>query len=252
MQSLDIPHPQYAIIQSMYKDPQQINRAIENMKMLDHKIQLDGGAEVRLAQMVTGYLIAELTKNSFDKKKQSIEGKSVIVQGVGTVGGAAAYYLHQMGAKIIGLVDAYAAVIDKNGFSNESLVDLLKTFSIRNTFTKTVDHYSFYEAIKNYKISIFIPAAGSYLVNDAVADLLIQQQCELVVSGSNIPFENDAVEKHLLKYMQVIPSYVSSGGMACALSVLLHDDATIQSPMDVLSAIKRSASGCWYGRPAFC
>ena len=89
-------------------------------------------------------------------------------------------------------------------------------------------------------------------MNDAVADLLIQQQCELVVSGSNIPFENDAVEKHLLKYMQVIPSYVSSGGMACALSVLLHDDATIQSPMDVLSAIKRSASGCWYGRPAFC
>lgn len=240
LKSLDIPHPQYGIIQSIYKNPEKINLAIRRMTWLDQNIVLKSGESIRLSQMVTGFLIAHLIKNAFDMLNLSLNNTSVVIQGVGTVGSASAYYLHQLGAKIIGLMDVDSAIIDENGFGEVSLIKLLKNFSIKKTFSSScmINHDIFYQSLKNHPISIFVPAAGSYLVDEKVAELLIEQSCKLIVSGSNIPFKNSDVREMLKKHVAIIEPYISSGGMACALSVLLNHENTIQSPEDILDAIK--------------
>ncbi len=243
LKSIDIPHPQYGIIQSIYNDSSKINQVIQRMKLLDQSLILDDGCDVRLCQMVTGYLIANLVKNYFGRAHSPLEGAEVVVQGVGTVGSAAAYYLHQMGAKIIGLMDVDSAIIDENGFSSASLTKLLKNFSIKKTFSSTsiINHDIFYQSLKKNAFPIFIPAAGSYLVNEKMAELLIEQSCKLIVSGSNIPFKNSTVLQKLKESMTIIDPYISSGGMACAFSLILNLENALQTPKDVLDAIKEKS-----------
>jgi glutamate dehydrogenase/leucine dehydrogenase len=106
-----------------------------------------------------------------------------------------------------------------------------------------MDHHEFYREIHNHSIALFIPAAGSYWVDEKLAQLLIQCRCQLIVSGANIPFKNAQVLKNLKQHMRVVESYMSSGGMACALSVLLNHKHAIQTPEEVLHAIDGVACG---------
>ena len=57
-----------------------------------------------------------------------IKGKKAIVQGFGNVGSAAAFYLAEMGAKIVGIIDRDGGLINENGFSFEE--NLLTCYSI--------------------------------------------------------------------------------------------------------------------------
>jgi glutamate dehydrogenase/leucine dehydrogenase len=235
LNNIGIPHPQYGIIQSVCDTPKKISDVINRMMLLDKKIKLGNKVPVSVAQMATGYLIAQLAKNTYDKRGQEMLGQNVVVQGVGTVGSAAAYYLNQMGAKVVGLVDHDGGVIDQHGFSDKILTDLLATLSIKKTFAKVLSHQDFYQLLTTNHIDLFIPAAGSYLVNDKIADVLIQQQCQLIISGANIPFENNSIEHKLSTHMEIIPAFIASGGMACAFSALLQTEIKITKPQDILN-----------------
>jgi glutamate dehydrogenase/leucine dehydrogenase len=43
------------------------------------------------------------------------------VQGFGNVGSAAAFYLAQMGAKVVGIIDRDGGIINENGFTFEEI-----------------------------------------------------------------------------------------------------------------------------------
>lgn len=232
LKKLGIPHPQYGIVQSLYKDPEKINKIIQRLKLLKKEIVVVGQVKVTVAQMATGYLIAELVKS------KGVKNKSVVIQGVGTVGSAAAYYLNKYGYKIIGLIDKQDAVMNVDGVSNNSLIKLLKTFSLKQSCNHVLDHKDFLANLENQDIPIFIPAAGSYLINETMADLLLKKKCELIASGANIPFKNDSIKQRLEKKIDIIASYISSGGIGYAFSVLMNDKIEINQAEDVLSVMK--------------
>ena len=54
----------------------------------------------------------------------NVEGKRAVVQGFGNVGAAAAYYLSQMGVKIVGIIDSESGVINEDGFSFKEVQDM--------------------------------------------------------------------------------------------------------------------------------
>jgi glutamate dehydrogenase/leucine dehydrogenase len=242
LKSQGIPHPQFGIIQSIYKDPAKINQAIDRMQLLNAPVSLEGRVNAPVVQLATGFLIAELAKAAYQQKGKSLEGESVVIQGVGTVGSAAAFYLQALGAKVIGLVDKEAAVIDKDGFSAEQLSRLVATRSIQQTFTNTLTQQDFYLQIQQYPFAIFIPAGGSYLIDDALAQLLQQQQCQLILSGANVPFASQQLEKQMAKQIHVLPSYITSGGIACAFSALIQDEIRVQSAKDIFNFIKKKVN----------
>ena len=51
----------------------------------------------------------------------TINGKRAIVQGFGNVGSAAAYYLTQLGAKVVGIIDRVGGVINEDGFDMDEI-----------------------------------------------------------------------------------------------------------------------------------
>ena len=57
-----------------------------------------------VADMITGYGVAESVKHYYDIWGGNIKGKRVIVQGWGNVGSAGAYYLAREGAIIVGII----------------------------------------------------------------------------------------------------------------------------------------------------
>jgi len=231
LKDMGIPHPQYGIVQSLYKDSKKTDEMIARLKLLKQKIVLENQVEVTVAQMATGYLIAELVKS------KQVTSKSVVIQGVGTVGSAAAYYLNKAGYKIIGLIDKENAVISAEGISIKSIISLLKSFSLKHSCDLVIDHKTFFSNIKKYSVPIFIPAAGSYLIDEALANVLLNQKCELMVSGANIPFKNKAIKQRLEKTIDIIPSYISSGGIGYAFSLLMNDQININKAEDILDAI---------------
>jgi signal transduction histidine kinase len=70
-----------------------------------------------VADLITGYGVSESVKHFYKIYKDSnIQGKRVIVQGFGNVAGAAAFYLAQQGALIVGIIDKDGGIIDENGY----------------------------------------------------------------------------------------------------------------------------------------
>ena len=77
-----------------------------------------------VADMITGYGVAEAVRHYYNIYGGDVKGKRAIVQGFGNVGSAAAYYLAQMGAKVVGIIDRDGGLINKEGFSFEEIKEL--------------------------------------------------------------------------------------------------------------------------------
>ena len=71
--------------------------------------------------MITGFGVAEAVRHYYAIYGGEVRCKIAIVQGFGNVGSAAAYYLAEMGAKVVGIIDRDGGVINENGFSFEEI-----------------------------------------------------------------------------------------------------------------------------------
>lgn len=57
-----------------------------------------------IADMITGFGVAEAVRHYYDIYGGNVKGKKAIVQGFGKVGSAAAFYLADMGVQIVGII----------------------------------------------------------------------------------------------------------------------------------------------------
>ncbi len=117
-------HPQEGVFNGHFqpREAQKINRigqlrqgvlkAIE-----DPTYSPDVNKKYVVADMITGFGVAESVKHYYDIYGGKLKDKRVIVQGWGNVGSAGAYYLAQEGAKIVGIIDRVGGLINADGFS---------------------------------------------------------------------------------------------------------------------------------------
>lgn len=160
------------------------------------------------------YGIRELcnVKEDMDKLGLStgIEGKKVIVQGLGNVGYHAAKFFYEAGAKIVGLAEYEGGIYNENGLDLEKVVAHRKsTGSILN-----------FEGSNNYKNSgdvlemacdILIPAALENVINASNADRI---QAKIIGEGANGPLTPEADEILNKKGVIVVPDmYLNAGGV---------------------------------------
>src|SRR5699024_12315902 len=91
---------------------------------------LDGsfGGETATAKGVTICIQAEVKIKDFE-----IEGAKVVVQGLGDAGSYLANYLHEAGAIIVGIPDAYGALHDADGLDIDCLLDRRDSFGTVTT-----------------------------------------------------------------------------------------------------------------------
>ena len=180
----------------------------------------DVSRKYTVADMITGYGVAEAVKHYYDIYGGDVTEKTAVVQGFGNVGSAAAFYLSQMGVKIIGIIDRVGGLIKEEGFSFEEIKELFL-----NKDGNTLRHPNLIpfeemnEKVWNLKADIFAPCAASRLVTREQLEGLINAGLEMISSGANVPFaDKEIFFGPIMEYadekVSVIPDFIANCGMA--------------------------------------
>ena len=230
-------HPQEGVFNGHYqpREAQKINRigqlrqgvlkAIE-----DEKYSPDVNKKYVVADMITGYGVAESVKHYYDIYGRDLKGKRVIVQGWGNVGSAGAYYLAQEGAKIVGIIDRVGGLINENGFSFEEIKQLF--INKNGNALNATNMLSFDEVnarIWNLQSEVFIPCAASRLITKEQVDSMINSGIEVIAAGANVPFADPEIffgpiADYTDEKISVIPDFISNCGMARVFAYLMGND----------------------------
>ncbi|NND94194.1 MAG: Glu/Leu/Phe/Val dehydrogenase [Flavobacteriales bacterium] len=187
-----------------------------------------------VADLITGYGVAESVRHFYSIYGGSLVDKKVIIQGWGNVGSAAAYYLAQEGASIVGIIDRAGGIIRPDGLSLEEV----KTLFLRKDGNKlnSPDIISFEEVnekIWDMDAEVFLPCAASRLVSEDQVDRLISKSLEVISCGANVPFADPeifygSIAEKVDNSVSLIPDFISNCGMARVFAYLMGGDAEIE------------------------
>lgn len=183
-----------------------------------------------VADMITGYGVAESVKHFYDIYGGEVKGKRVIVQGWGNVGSAGAYYLAQQGAKIVGIIDRVGGLINEEGFTFEEIKDL---FLNKNGNELVANNLLSFEEVNakiwDVKAEVFIPCAASRLITEDQLNRMIAAGVEVIAAGANVPFADPQIffgpiAELADSKIAVIPDFISNCGMARVFAYLMSND----------------------------
>ena len=209
-----------------------INQLKEGVPLIvrDKKLTPNPNKDYSVGDLITGYGVSEAILHYYTIYGGKVEGKRVIIQGWGNVAGAAAYYLAQAGAIIVGIIDISGGVINKDGYTLEEIKSLLENRS--SNFLEAENILSFEKANKeiwSLGTEIFVPAAASRLLTKAQLDAMIDNGLEVISSGANVPFGDKEIffgpiSKSADERVSVLPDFIANCGMARAFSYFMEDD----------------------------
>ena len=180
----------------------------------------DVSRKYTVADMITGYGVAEAVRHYYNIYGGNVEGKRAIIQGFGNVGSAAAYYLAQMGAKIVGIIDRDGGVLNKEGFTLEEIPAF---FLKKDGNTLIADNMLSFEDINeqvwSLECEIFAPCAASRLVTKEQIATMIETGLEVISCGANVPFADKeiffgSIMEYTDERVSLIPDFISNCGMA--------------------------------------
>ncbi len=230
-------HPQEGVLNGHFKpsDEQRKNR-IEQLKSGVLKVienpLLSPAVDRKyvVADMITGYGVAQSIQHYYNIWGGTLKGKKVIVQGWGNVASAGAYYLAQEGALIVGIIDRVGGLINAEGFTFEEIKSLYL-----NKKGNELNHENLlsYEAMNaqiwDLQAEVFIPCAGSRMITQDQLDRMIKSGVEVISSGANVPFADPQIffgpiAEHADKNISIVPDFISNCGMARVFAYLMSSD----------------------------
>jgi glutamate dehydrogenase/leucine dehydrogenase len=176
--------------------------------------------KLTVADMITGYGVAVAVSHYYDIYGGNVTGKRAVIQGFGNVGAAAAYYLAQMGAKIVGIIDRTGGIIKQEGFTFEEITQLfLEKDGNRLKADNMLSFEEINEQVWNLKFEIFAPCAASRLITKEQVTSMIDAGLEVISCGANVPFaDKEIFFGPIMEYtderVSLIPDFISNCGMA--------------------------------------
>lgn len=235
-------HPQEGVFNGHFKptEAEKINRIGQLrhgvIKVIENeKYSPDLTKKYTVADMLTGYGVAEAVKHYYDIYGGDLEGKRAIVQGFGNVGSAAAYYLTQLGANVVGIIDRVGGIINKDGYSLEEIRTMF--LNKKGNMLVAEDMIPFDEVnekIWSLPAEIFIPAAASRLVTKDQITQMIDSGLEVISPGANVPFADTeiffgSIMEYTDQKVSLIPDFISNCGIARVFAYLM--ESRIDLPM---------------------
>lgn len=234
-ESFGLWHPQEGVVNGYYNPRENekihkigqlrfgVSKVVEDVRYTPNPLR-----KYVVADLITGFGVAESIRHFYDLYGGEIHGKKVIVQGWGNVGSAAAYYLAQSGAIIVGIIDRHGGLIEEDGFSFDEVRQLFlnkKGNTLRADKLIPFDEVN--RRIWNMKADIFVPCAASRLIQSEQIQGLMDNGLELVCCGANVPFADpqiffgpiaDTVDNK----MTLIPDFIANCGMARVFAYLMQ------------------------------
>ena len=163
------------------------------------------GADGR--EEATGRGVAIVTRETLKKKGREVAGTRVAIQGFGNVGSFAARILHEMGAKIVAVSDAFGGIQNSNGLDIPKLLEHMEE-------TKKVEGFEDSESIDNAAllaadVDVLIPAAiGGVLTAQNAYDV----RAQMIIEAANNPTTPEADHIFDKREILVVPDILANAG----------------------------------------
>ncbi|MFC4816785.1 Glu/Leu/Phe/Val dehydrogenase dimerization domain-containing protein [Flavobacterium sp. GCM10023249] len=246
-------HPQEGVFNGHFKptEADKINRIGQLrqgvVKVIENTtFSPDIARKYTVADMITGYGVAQAVRHFYDIYGGSVVGKKAIVQGFGNVGSAAAFYLAEMGAKVVGIIDRDGGVINENGFSFEEIRNLFLNKDGNKLVANSMIPFEEINAkIWSIGAEVFAPCAASRLVTKEQVDNMIASGLEVISCGANVPFADKEIffgpiMEDVDSKVSLIPDFISNCGMARVFAyfmekkVQMTDEAIFNDTSDII------------------
>jgi len=183
----------------------------------------------KVADMITGFGVAESVRHYYDIWGGHVKGKRVIIQGWGNVGAAAGFYMAMQGAIVTGIIDRAGGIIRPEGLKMEEVKNLFinRTGNTLNSdMLQPFDQVN--EAIWDMGAEVFLPCAASRLVTQDQVDRLRKSGIEVIACGANVPFADSQIfygpiAETVDENLSVIPDFIANCGMARVFAYLMSN-----------------------------
>jgi glutamate dehydrogenase/leucine dehydrogenase len=250
-------HPQEGIVNGHFnpRESEKIHKIGQlrqgvSKKVEDPKYTPDVNEKFLVADLITGYGVAESIRHYYDVyKKENLQGKRVIVQGWGNVSAPAAYYLAENGARVVGIIDRDGGLISEEGFDVEAVRKLvLGRDGNKLQADNMLSFDEVNEKIWSQKADIFIPGAASRLVTLDHLKAMQQGGLQVISAGANVPFADEDIfygptAQFADENFSVIPDFIANCGMARTFGYLMMEGVEISDEAifsDISNTIKKA------------
>ena len=218
---IDVPAPDYGTgeremswIADTYS---QLNTGqLEALACVTGKAVTEGGIHGRREATGRGlmYALSEACRNVEDMKAlglaAGLEGKRLVVQGLGNVGFHAAKFCREQGAIIVAFAEREGAIFNPQGLHEEEVLEHLKRTGSILGFAGAADILRSSDALE-LDCDVLVPAA---LENQLTAENAPRIKARIILEGANGPTTPEADAMFRQKQILVIPDvYANAGGV---------------------------------------
>src|SRR3954467_162819 len=163
-----------------------------------------GGSHGRESATAKGVTIC--IQEAAKKKDIDIKGARVVIQGFGNAGSFLSKFMHEEGAKVIGISDAYGALYDPNGLDIDYLLDRRDSFgTVTKLFNQTISNKELLEL----ECDILVPAAIENQITEKNADNI---RAKIIVEAANGPTTLEATKILTNRGVLLVPDLLASAG----------------------------------------
>jgi glutamate dehydrogenase len=163
-----------------------------------------GGSHGRESATAKGVTIC--IHEAVKKKGIQIKGAKVVVQGFGNAGSYLSKFMHEEGAKVIGISDAYGALYDPNGLDIDYLLDRRDSFgTVTKLFNQTISNKELLEL----ECDILVPAA---IENQITVENAENIRAKIIVEAANGPTTLEATKILTDRGVLLVPDLLASAG----------------------------------------
>jgi len=204
---IDIPAPDvYTTSKTMawIMDTFSMFKGYTEPSIVTGKPEILGGSKGR--KEATGRGVAIIAREFLKAKKKSLKEAKIAVQGFGNVGGHAALFLSQMGAKIVAASDVSGCLVNPDGLDVPGLIDCVEKHAcVIKHPGKQIDR----EELLYQDVDVLIPAALENQIHRKNAHKI---KARIIVEGANGPTTPEADEILEKKGIHVIPDILANAG----------------------------------------
>jgi glutamate dehydrogenase/leucine dehydrogenase len=250
---IGIGHPQIGVLRGHFGlEGEALGRRSELMHIgLDQPVPPEyglAGKEARVFALVTGYSVTQSALRLLHHQGRAPSDTRVVLQGFGSVGGAAALYMARAGFRLVGIADARGCLRHEAGFTVEDIEGMLLRRE-GNTLPAIVEAGAPASAEEFFDTpaDMFVAAAASGTIDRNVLDRIQSAGVTSIVAGANHPFAATApgdtgVEQDADSRFAVVADFIASCGTAHAFACQSRSDFPLQ-PHIVFESIESTVAG---------
>lgn len=165
-------------------------------------VMVDG---ISLGDLVGGYGVARAALEMV--AREQIAAPTAVVQGFGSIGGAAARYLTLAGVKVIAIADRDGLIRNDDGLDVEALLAARDGLGVVDRTVLTGVDLGDRDAWLDVPCDLLVPAAMSYVIKEPDVSRIAAR---LVIEGANMPTLPAAEEALHERGIAVVPDFLAN------------------------------------------